>query len=78
MTYTVQLLYPNQGEIPRTKQLEGTFDSVRDAWEAGRVEVLACQLRSVEAGYQIHDASGQLVEVTAGEAESAAPMESRR
>ena len=72
MTYTVQMLYPNQGEPPRTKRLEGTFDSVRDAWEAGRVEVLACQLRSVEAGYQIHDAMGQLVEVTEEQIASAA------
>ena len=72
MTYTVHMLYPNQGEHPRTKQLDGTFDTVKDAWEAGRVEVLACQLRSVEAGYQIHDASGQLVEVTDEQIASAA------
>jgi len=65
MAYTVHMLYLNQGDPPPTKQLEGTFTSVKEAWEAGKVEVLAYQLRSVEAGYQIRDPSGRLVEVTA-------------
>lgn len=64
MTYTVRMFYPTQGERPPTKQLEGTFATLREAWDAGSAEVLSCQLRSVEVGFQILDADGQLVNVT--------------
>ena len=69
MAYTVRMLYPTQGEPPPTKQLDDTFDTLREAYDAGTAEVLSCQLRSVEAGFQIFDAEGRLVDVTAEQAD---------
>ena len=70
MTYTVRMLFLNQGEPPRTEQLDGTFASLREAWDAGSARVLELQLRSTEAAFQVLDAAGQIVEVTAGQIDS--------
>jgi hypothetical protein len=69
MAYTVRILSLNQGEPPPAKQVDGTFATVREAWDAGTAEVLAYQLRSIEAAFQVLDANGQIVEVTAEQAE---------
>ena len=68
MAYTVRMLYPNQGEPPPTKQLDDTFATVQDAYDAGSAEVLSCQLRSVDAEFQVLGTDGQPVEVTAEQA----------
>jgi hypothetical protein len=65
MTYTVHMLFLNQGEPPPAEQLDGTFASVREAWDAGTARVLELQLRSTETGFQVLDESGQIVDVTA-------------
>jgi hypothetical protein len=68
MTYTVRILLLNQSEPPPSEQMDGTFATVREAWDAGSAEVLAYQLRSIEAAFQVLDANGQIVEVTAEQA----------
>lgn len=65
MTYTVRMLFLNQGEPPPTEQLDGTFASLREAWDAGTARVLELQLRSTETAFQVLDATGQIVKVTA-------------
>jgi hypothetical protein len=65
MSYTVRVLRLNEREPLPTKQLDGPFASVSEAWDAGTAEVLAYQLRSIEAAFQVMDANGQIVEVTA-------------
>lgn len=65
MAYTVRTLFLNQGEPPPTEQIDGTFSTVREAWDAGSAQVLALQLRSTEAAFQVLDADGLIVEVTA-------------
>lgn len=61
------MLFLNQGEPPPTEQLDGTFASLREAWDAGSARVLELQIRSTEAAFQVLDAFGQIVEVTAGQ-----------
>ncbi|QGY06034.1 hypothetical protein MMSR116_05645 [Methylobacterium mesophilicum SR1.6/6] len=70
MAYTVRMLFLNQGEPPPAEQLDGTFDSLRKAWDAGTARVLELQLRSTETAFQVLDDSGQIVDVTAGELNS--------
>jgi hypothetical protein len=70
MPYTVRMLFLNQGDPPPAEQLDGTFASLREAWDAGTARVLELQLRSTEAAFQVLDAAGQIVEVTAGPLES--------
>ena len=65
MAYTVRMMFLNQGEPPPTEQLDGTFAGLREAWDAGSARVLELQLRSTEAAFQVLDATGQIVEVTA-------------
>lgn len=65
MTYTVRMLFLNQGEPPPAEQLGSTFASLREAWDAGTARVLELQLRSTETAFQVLDAAGQVVEVTA-------------
>lgn len=65
MAYTVRMLLLNQGEPPRTEELGGTFATLREAWDAGAARVLELQLRSTETAFQVLDATGQIVEVTA-------------
>ena len=67
MAYTVRMLFLNQGEPPPAEQLDGTFASVREAWDAGTARVLALQLRSTETAFQVLDESGQIVDVTTGQ-----------
>ena len=69
MSYTVRILSLNQGEPPPTEEMDGAFASVREAWDAGCAEVLAFKLRSTETAFQVLDANGQIVEVTAEQAE---------
>jgi hypothetical protein len=64
MAYTVRMLFLNQGEPPPTEQMDGTFASLREAWDAGSARVLELQLRSTEAAFQVLDEAGQIVEVT--------------
>ncbi len=35
MTYTVRMVFLNQGETPPAEQLDGPFASVRETWDAG-------------------------------------------
>ena len=70
MAYSVRMLFLNQGEPPPTEQLDGTFASLREAWDAGSARVLELQLRSTETAFQVLDAAGQIVEVTAGQIDS--------
>ncbi|MCJ2061880.1 hypothetical protein MKK63_04090 [Methylobacterium sp. J-088] len=70
MTYTVRMVFLNQGETPPAEQLDAPFASVREAWDAGTARVLELQLRSTEAAFQVLDESGQIVEVTAGQIDS--------
>jgi hypothetical protein len=70
MAYTIRMLFLNQGEPPRTEQLCGTFTSLREAWDAGSARSLELQLRSTEAAFQVLDAAGQIVEVTAVQLDS--------
>ena len=65
MAYTVRMLFLNQGEPPPGEQLDGTFASLRKAWDAGTARVLELQLRSIKTAFQVLDAAGQIVEVTA-------------
>jgi hypothetical protein len=55
---------------PPTEELDGTFASLREAWDAGSARVLELQLRSTEAAFQVLDATGQIVEVTADQIDS--------
>ena len=59
------MLFLNQGEPPPAEQLDATFASLREAWDAGSARVLELQLRSTEAAFQVLDATGRIVEVTA-------------
>lgn len=70
MAYTVRMLFLNQGEPPPAEQLDGTFASVREAWDAGTARVLELQIRSTETAFQVLDEGGQIVEVTAGQIDS--------
>jgi hypothetical protein len=70
MAYTVRMLFLNQGEPSPTEELDGSFVSLREAWDAGTARVLELQLRSTEAAFQVLDATGQIVEVTAGQIHS--------
>lgn len=70
MPYTVRMLFLNQGEPPRTERLNGAFANLREAWDAGTARALELQLRSTETAFQVLDASGQIVEVTAGQIDS--------
>ncbi|MER2269407.1 hypothetical protein [Methylobacterium oxalidis] len=70
MSYTVRILRLNEKEPLPAKQLDGSFASLSEAWDAGAAEVLAYQLRSIEAAFQVLDADGQIVEVTAEQANS--------
>ena len=65
MSYTVSIVRLNESEPLPTKQLDGQFASVIEAWDAGTAEVLAYQLWSIETAFQVLDANGQIVEVTA-------------
>ena len=60
------MLFLNQGEPPPTEQLDGTFASLREAWDAGSARVPELQIRSTKAAFQVLDAFGQIVEVNAG------------
>lgn len=51
MTYTVRMLFLNQGEPPPAEQLGSTFASLREAWDAGTARVLELQLRSTETAF---------------------------
>lgn len=70
MAYTVRMLFLNQGEPPPTEQMDGTFASLREAWDAWSARVLELQLRSTEAAFQVLDEAGQIVEVTADQVDN--------
>ncbi|KNY20065.1 hypothetical protein AKJ13_24405 [Methylobacterium sp. ARG-1] len=70
MTYAVRILFLNQIEPLPSKQLDGSFADLQEAWDAGTAEVLAYQLRSIEAALQVLDANGQIVEVIAKQVDS--------
>ena len=65
VSYTVRIFFLNQGEQPASERMDSTFASLQEAWDAGTAEVLAYQLRSVEAAFQVLDANDRIVEVTA-------------
>ena len=70
MSYGVRILFLNQNEPLPSKQMESSFADLQEAWEAGTTEVLAYQLRSIEAAFQVLDANGQIVEVTSKQVDS--------
>ena len=67
MSYTVRILFLNQGEQPPFEQMDGSFATLQKAWDAGTAQVLAYQLRSIETAFQVFDANNRIVEVTAGQ-----------
>ncbi|TXM98573.1 hypothetical protein FV242_28305 [Methylobacterium sp. WL64] len=70
MSYGVRILFLNQIEPLPSKRMESSFADLREAWDAGTAEVLSYQLRSIEAAFQVLDANGQIVEVTAKQVDS--------
>lgn len=68
MAYTVRILRLNEPEPLPSEQLDGSFETASEAWEAGTAEILAYQLRSIEAAFEVLDAAGQIVEMAAGSA----------
>jgi hypothetical protein len=68
MAYRVRILFLNQGEPPPTDLMDGTFATVQEAMDAGTAEVLSFQLRSTATAFQVIGPDGQIVEVTAEQA----------
>ena len=74
MPYSVRIILLNQSEPPPSERLDGTFATVCEAWDAGSAELLSYRLRSIEAAFQVLDANGQIVEVTAEQAKDEHPQ----
>ena len=64
MSYGVRVLFLNQTEPLPSEQMEGPFTELQKAGGAGTAEVLAYQLRSIEASVEVLDADDQIVEVS--------------
>ncbi|GLS62242.1 hypothetical protein GCM10007888_06230 [Methylobacterium oxalidis] len=53
MSYTVRILRLNEKEPLPAKQLDGSFASLSEAWDAGAAEVLGCEPNQAIAAFVV-------------------------